>query len=203
MFNFNSLYSNQELRPLENLVLMTNKDTLPSIFYTDDSIDYNLLMKKILLPYFKIKRRIIEKATQFKIGEIGFKVYGTSPYGIGLVTSRTFIHCTKSFSSQTKINRALMITTSRYNDFRQEALINEILKNTEHNLIISKNEVFSIRNYEFYVRNCEPESGVLTKESLITVENKEINRIVKIKLAIIKVSSFYYVEQCSRISKFD
>ena len=50
---------------LTSLVLIVNKDTLLGNFYSDDqeAISYETVMKKILLPYFKIKSRIIERGT--------------------------------------------------------------------------------------------------------------------------------------------
>jgi hypothetical protein len=129
----------------------------------------------------------------FKIGEIGFKVTGVSPFKKGVVTSKTYIQCNNYFSLTTPIKRVLMITTTKYNNFDQELLKREVLSCNDYNinsLLINKNEVCQIRQYEFYIRNCEPPSGVLSNESIITIENKEIMNILKVKIAIIKVNWF-------------
>ena len=146
-------------------------------------------MKKILLPYFKIKSRILKKSRFFKIGEIGLKVVGVSPGIKGIISSKTYIHCNSHYSTQTSVNRVLLLTTQRYDNFNQELLIREILT-TDKTILINKNELIKIKQYEFFVRNCEPESGILTQSSCITVENKQIQNISKIKIAIIKVNFF-------------
>lgn len=51
---------------------------------------------------------------------------------------------------------------------------------------INKNEIVTIKNYEFFVKNCEPSSGVLSKESKVTIENREILNIQKLQVAVIK-----------------
>lgn len=177
----------RKIEQLSSLVLCVNKDNLFSNFFNQNSqINYDLIMKKILMPYFKIKGRILKKGSYFKIGEINFKVSGLYPGKKGLITSKTFIHCNKYFSSNTIIKRALFLTTQKYDNFNQEALASELI-NSDSDLIINKDEVTQIKQYEFYVRNSEPESGRINSQTQITIENKEIFNITKIKIAIIKV----------------
>jgi len=177
----------RKIEQLSSLVLCVNKDNLFSNFFNQNSqINYDLIMKKILMPYFKIKGRILKKGSYFKIGEINFKVSGLYPGKKGLITSKTFIHCNNYFSSNTIIKRALFLTTQKYDNFNQEALASELI-NSDSDLIINKDEVTQIKQYEFYVRNSEPESGRINSQTQITIENKEIFNITKIKIAIIKV----------------
>lgn len=182
----------KKIQELSSLVVSVNKDSLFDTFLNEESlINYDLLIKKILLPYFKIKSRIIKKSQFFKIGEIGFKVIGLSPFKKGVISSKTYIHCDNFFSLSTPIKRVLMITTSKYDNFNQESLTKEILslgENLNLNLLINKNELFQIRQMEFIIRNCDPHTGVLNNESQITIENKDIMNISKVKIAIIKVS---------------
>lgn len=182
----------KKIQELNNLVVITNRDTLFDNFVDKETndVNYDLITKKILLPYYKIKSRIMKKGMYFKIGEIGFKVAGVSPFKKGVVTSKTYIRCNNSYSLNTPISRALMITTNVYDNFDPNELRKEILTSGENNLLINKNEVARIKQYEFYVRNCEPNSGVLTNESQITIENKDIMNISKLKVAIIKVNFF-------------
>lgn len=144
-------------------------------------------MKKILLPYFKIKSRIIKLGKYFKIGEIGFKVTGISPGKKGVITSKTFLHCHDYYSLNTNITRALLLTTKKYDNFDAESLVKEIMS-SDRDFLINKNQLVQIKQYEFYVRNCEPDTGVLTTQSQITIENKEIHNITKVKVAVIKVT---------------
>ncbi len=174
---------------LTSVVLSVNKDTLITTFFKGNDIDYDLIMKKILLPYFKIKSRILKKSRFFKIGEIGYKVVGVSPGIKGIISSKTFIHCNNHYSTQTSVNRTLLLTTQRYDNFNQDLLIREILS-TDKPILVNKNEFIKIKQYEFFVRNCEPETGVLNQSSIITIENKQIQNISKIKIAIIKVKLY-------------
>jgi len=69
-------------------------------------------------------------------------------------------------------------------NFSQEDLVKELKK--KENEVISKNETVMLKNYEFFVKNCSPESGVLMKSSIINVENRDILNIQKVQIAIIK-----------------
>jgi len=176
----------KKIDELSSLVLCVNKDRLFSNFFDNiGQINYDLIMKKILLPYFKIKSRILKKNSYFKIGEIDFKVSGLNPGKKGVITSKTVIHCENYFSSETFVKRALFLTTQKYDNFDQEALVNEFI-NSDSN----KDEVTQIKQYEFYVRNCEPESGKINNQTQIAIENKEIYNITRLKIAIIKVNIF-------------
>jgi hypothetical protein len=187
----------KKVQELSSLVVLINKDTLLETFLEleDESgivtVNYDLLMKKILLPYFKIKSRIMKRGMFFKIGEMDFKVIGVAPFKKGVISSKTYIHCDNFFSLTTTIKRALMITTSKYDNFDQESLKKEILASPEMNLLINKNEISQIRQMEYFIRNCDPPTGVINNESIITIENKDIMNISKVKIAIIKVNFFY------------
>ncbi len=56
-----------------------------------------------------------------------------------------------------------------------------------NDIILNKNEVVKIKMFEYYIRNAEPESGVLTRNTKITIENKDIHYISRLKIAIFKV----------------
>lgn len=52
-------------------------------------VNYKLITSKLLIPFFSIHTRILEKGTKFEIGPIKFIVAGTSPHKLGKVTSET------------------------------------------------------------------------------------------------------------------
>lgn len=58
-------------------------------------IDYDLILKQVLLPFFKIKPRILKKRIFFDIGDIKFKVLGISPVKYGHISNNTFIRLNK------------------------------------------------------------------------------------------------------------
>lgn len=202
----------KKIDELSSVVLTIDRDSLfSSLLYENEKINFDLVVKKLILPYFKIKRRILKKGIYFKIGELDFKVAGLFPGKIGVVTSKTYIHCSDSFSSKTPLNRVLLLTTQQYDNFNPEELVKDLIS-SESEIIITKNEVTQIKQYEFYIRNCEPESGRIASNTYISIENKDIYNVTKMKIAIIKVVNFFrdneiiiipknYLVECSTISK--
>lgn len=81
----------KEVRELRAVVLLVEKDSLLDTFLEDDEVNYDLIAKRILLPYFKIKTRVLCLDKGFQIGEIAFKVCGMSPHRLGSVTSSTAV----------------------------------------------------------------------------------------------------------------
>jgi hypothetical protein len=49
----------------------------------------------LLMPFFQLQSRILEKGTYFLIGEIEFFVASCEPYEFGKVTSKSVIRCTQ------------------------------------------------------------------------------------------------------------
>lgn len=186
--------------------MSVNKETIFSNFIkTNGIINYELILKKILLPYFKIKRRIVKKGFYFKIGEIEFKVCGVYPGKKGVITSKTYVHCNNNFSRNINLERALLLTTQRYENFNQEVFLKELFERDISNVVISKNELIELNQYEFFVRNCIPESGKINNQTEIKIENKEIYNITKIKVAVIKVKyiKILLLVRYSRFSEFN
>jgi hypothetical protein len=56
-------------------------------------VDLALITKSILLPFFQIRTRILEKGKFFKIGDMEFYVATTEPHEYGKITSQTIIRC--------------------------------------------------------------------------------------------------------------
>lgn len=189
----NSSSNEKKLKAIEELtsvVIYINKDNLFSNFYDKDEINYDLIIKKILLPFFKMKSRILKHNTFFKIGEIEFKVAGVLPVKKGLVTSRTYIKCNNYFSSENTIKRALFITMEKYQNLTRDEIISNLMK-PNSTYLVNKNDILKVKQKEFFVRNCEPETGRINNETTIIIENRDLLDIKDIKIAIIKVKLFY------------
>jgi len=157
-----------------------------SNFIKEGKPDYDLIMKNILLPYFKMKSRILKQGSFFKIGEMGFKVSGLSPTNKGIISSKTYIQCNRFYSTKQEIKRALLLTLQKYDNFNQQSLIKEFFENEGNHHLIIKDDKFQLKNYEFYIRNSEPESGIINSDTVITIENRNILPLSKIKLCVIK-----------------
>lgn len=68
---------------------------IEQFFDLSKEIKYSIIIQKILLPYFKMKIRILKEGSTFKIGDINFKVVGLSPYKYGFISSGTYIRLNK------------------------------------------------------------------------------------------------------------
>ncbi len=80
----------------------------------------------------------------------------------------------------------MLITTKKQIDFIEESLIKEIMfESNNQQVVIIKDNIVKIKEREFYVRNSEPPSGLLTNETYITIENKEIFNIDIINIAVL------------------
>jgi len=55
------------------------------------SVKFDLLIKQILLPFFQIQTRILQKGNVFEIGSIKFLVAATTPFKQGKITTKTKI----------------------------------------------------------------------------------------------------------------
>lgn len=184
------------INSLSSVILYINKDNLFSNFFEkkneeeEPSINYELILKKILLPFFKMKSRVLKRDSYFKIGEIEFKVAGISPGIKGKVNNNTYIKCSNYYSSENIVKRALLISNEKYENFNENDFLGELFNdnNNKRNLVINKNHVLRLRNNKsFFIRNCEPETGRLDSTSQITIENKEVYDLEKIEIAVIKV----------------
>lgn len=133
-----------------------------------------------------MKSRILKNNSFFKIGEIEFKVAGVLPVKKGIVTSRTFIKCNNFFSSENIIKRALFITMEKYQNLTRDEIINNLMKpNSKY--LVNKYDILKVKQKEFFVRNCEPETGRINHETSVFIENRDLLNIKEIKIAIIKV----------------
>jgi len=55
-----------------------------------------MLLAKLLVPFFQMRTRILERGQFFNIGEVQFFVAATAPNDFGKVTAATTIRLTKS-----------------------------------------------------------------------------------------------------------
>jgi len=80
---------------LEDVVLFCIKESVIADF-TDSStqgVNLNLISRALLMPFFQIRTRILERGTSFKIGDIEFYVAACEPHEYGKVTANTMLRC--------------------------------------------------------------------------------------------------------------
>lgn len=71
------------------------------------------LMNNLLVSFFSIHSRIVEKSNTFEIGPIKFLVSGTSPYKLGKVTAETRIRCKNCVSERAELDYIEIIPMRR------------------------------------------------------------------------------------------
>lgn len=77
------------------------------------SVKFELLIKQILLPFFQIQTRILQKGNIFEIGTIKFLVAATTPYKQGKVGTKTKIRCNMVVSQETPLESVELIPMRR------------------------------------------------------------------------------------------
>jgi hypothetical protein len=83
---------------LEDVIIFLNKDTIIEDFRDPQSpsgVNLNLICRTLLMPFFQLRSRILEKATYFSIGSIEFYVASCEPFEFGKVTAKSIIRCTQ------------------------------------------------------------------------------------------------------------
>lgn len=73
-------------------------------------------------------------------------------------------------------------------------MVREILNSRE---LLIKNQTKVISQFEFFVKNCQPDTGEITTETAVSIENRDILNLAKIKLAVLKSNTpdFNYREE--------
>ena len=66
-------------------------------------INYKVLLDALLMPFFQMRTRILERYTYFEIGEIQFFVAATAPYDFGKVTTNTRVRLSLSVEKNESI----------------------------------------------------------------------------------------------------
>jgi len=137
-----------------------------------------------------MKSRILKINSVLKIGEIEFKVAGVLPSNIkkGIVTSQTYIKCNNFFSSENTIKRALCITMEKYNDLKRDEIIDSLMRPGSY--VINKYDILRVMQKEFFVRNCEPETGRINGDTNLFIENRYLFNVEEIAIAVVKVRKY-------------
>ena len=133
----------------------------------------------LILAFFANKLRYLSQYAMFSIGEIEFRIANIKPNANYVkVTNNTLIRINDFFSSHVPIKYVLLVTSSNYSNTPIENIKRDIYSTPRKNeLIIMKNKSAKINNYNFYIKNAFPECGIITNETAITIENKEISII--------------------------
>lgn len=96
-----SLSSSKYVNELEDVFLFCNKDTVIEDFLDANEpggLNLKLIIRSLLVPYFTMRTRILERGNSFFIGDIEFYVASCEPYEYGKVSSKTTLRCPVAIS---------------------------------------------------------------------------------------------------------
>ena len=90
--------SSKYVNELENVLLFVIAETVMDDFKEEatDEPDFQLLLQSLIMPFFQLRTRILEKNTYFEIGNIQFFVAATSPHEFGKITTNSVVRLLQS-----------------------------------------------------------------------------------------------------------
>jgi ribosomal protein S27E len=170
-----------------NLIVNRDKIREQNILNENNNVFIDL-MHNVIIPFFQFKSRLLHKGKIFKIGDYEFKVSSTTPNLIsGKITSLTLIRCNEFYSNLIPIKEANIITCKKYENKTIQELKEKIYSTPyKSQLSISNNTLTRINSIDIFIRNCVPNYGVINNETNLKIQNKNIDQINSLTLAIIK-----------------
>lgn len=138
-------------------------------------VDYELITKKLLLPFFSIHSRILEKTQSFKIGPIEFYVGGTSPHKLGKVDTSTMIRCNETVKLNQEVQYIEIIPMRRNQVTSRTEFINQhitpYLQALQPNdQVVYKHGVFEIEQVKFLIKYSRPGFGYLGANTKVHID---------------------------------
>ncbi len=93
--------SSRYINELEDVMLFCIRETIIDDFVKRtpsgaERVDLQMISNQLLMPFFQIRTRILERGTTFKIGDIEFYVASCEPHEFGKVTSKSVLRCTQA-----------------------------------------------------------------------------------------------------------
>lgn len=119
---------------IEKLLLFVVKDTVLSDFEVEGSINFKLLLQKVLMPFFQLRTRVIKQGQMFSIGQIQFFVASStfedgqaeSAVG-GRVSQKTTIRLIKSVRTNEPLE-CVILAPIMHSVPRRDQVLAETLK---------------------------------------------------------------------------
>ena len=160
---------------LESVFLYVIEETVLEDFKepNSDEIKYNVLLQALLMPFFQLHTRILEKHSYFEIGEIQFFVAGMTPYDFGKVTTSTKVKLFSSVKKSESIQRINLVPLRRI-DMSKSELLSTVLKpffSSHIGTCLFKGQVFEIQEHEFFVKYCRPYFGAISNGTEVKMDS--------------------------------
>ena len=134
------------------------------------------MVTKLLVPFFSIHSRILERGSSFTIGNMKFLVAGTSPHKLGKVTAETLIRCKDSVEENHQIDYLEIIPMRRNQIQSRSGFVNTYVNPylatlPPKKLFAFKHGVLDFENLRFLVRYSRPGFGYLGPGTTVRVED--------------------------------
>jgi len=140
------------------------------------SVKFDLLIKQILLPFFQIQTRILQKGNIFEIGSIKFLVAATTPYKQGKVGTKTKIRCNMVVSQDAALESVELIpmrrnTVASSTTFQNE-VVNPFLRSIKPKEIYThKHAIIELDDIKFLIKYSRPYFGYFTPETKVKIDD--------------------------------
>ena len=190
--------SSAYVNELESVLLYVIEETVMDDFKdpATKEINYKVLLDALLMPFFQLRTRILEKYTYFEIGDIQFFVAGTSPHDFGKITTRSSVKLSSSVQKSESIQRINLVPLRRI-DMTKNELLQTVLKpyfSQNIGSCLFKGQVFEIQEHEFFVKYCRPFFGAISNGTEVKMDSSMPKSVRVVRVAPIWATQEAYTE---------
>lgn len=139
-------------------------------------VKFDLLMKQILLPFFQIQTRILQKGNIFEIGSIKFLVAATTSNRQGKVGTKTKIRCNMVVSQDSAMESVELIPMRRNaipsNTTFTTEVINPFLRTVkEKEIYTHKHAIIELDDVKFLIKYSRPFFGYFHEGTKVKIDD--------------------------------
>jgi hypothetical protein len=139
-------------------------------------VKFDLLMKQILLPFFQIQTRILQKGNIFEIGSIKFLVAATTSHRQGKVGTKTKIRCNMVVSQDSAMESVELIPMRRNaipsNTTFTTEVINPFLRTVkEKEIYTHKHAIIELDDVKFLIKYSRPFFGYFHEGTKVKIDD--------------------------------
>lgn len=140
------------------------------------SVKFDLLIKQILLPFFQIQTRILQKGNIFEIGTIKFLVAATTPFKQGKVGTKTKIRCNLVVSQEAQLESVELIPLRKNSLSSNTTFINEVVNPFLRSLkprevYTHKHAIIELDDIKFLIKYSRPFFGYFNENTKVKIDD--------------------------------
>ncbi|CAD8174109.1 unnamed protein product [Paramecium octaurelia] len=185
-----------QLPQLESVTLYVNRTILDPALIKDNVIDFQRLIKNVLLPFFSVRQRVLESGIKFSIGSFEFRVVGGFP-SKGIITKQTQIYCYGYYTQDT--TRRVKILSRKPSSQLDFEIKSYLSANPKENQLIQDSTI-KVNSQKFLILQCDNASGKIDRNSIIeSIPN--VQNLRDVKLCCIKCPVQYSHSRRDRVKE--